>query len=200
MGVVSLHAQFAYIFGSSTRSSRGARGARPGLRRRRVLHPGHQPGPARPPRCYRARAGVHLRGRVLRDERGRAPTSASPRSVAAFSPPVLFALTSDRLVAVVRRAALGGLADDESQRSAWRLFGTGVAVRRAVRLAPRSTAKGARQALLNATPLPELTSSAPAQLPAASPAALATTSRATRQRGINQGDRRVKGQPRTDQG
>lgn len=122
----------------------------------------------------------------------------SPRSVAVWAlPPVLFALTSDRLVAVVRRAALGRLADDESQRSARRLFGTGLLYAARFTVAPRSTARGARQALLNATPLPELTSSAPAQLPAASPAALATTSRPTRQRGINQGDHRVKGQPRT---
>jgi hypothetical protein len=44
----------------------------------------------------------------------------SPRSVAVYAmPPVLFALTSDRLIAVIRRAALGKAVDDETQRSAW---------------------------------------------------------------------------------
>src|SRR6266704_66954 len=48
----------------------------------------------------------------------------SPRSVAVYAmPPVLFALTSDRLVSVIRRAALGPAEDSDDQRSAWRLAG-----------------------------------------------------------------------------
>ncbi len=80
----------------------------------------------------------------------------SPRSVAVYAmPPVLFALTSDRLIAVVRRAALGKTADDDGQRSAWYLasrpllYGLRLAVDR------RGTAAGIRQALLDATPLPQ---------------------------------------------
>ncbi len=61
----------------------------------------------------------------------------SPRSMAAFiMPPLLFAVTSDRLISVIRRSALGKLADDEAQRSAWHLAGTRVPVRPAVRASP----------------------------------------------------------------
>jgi hypothetical protein len=80
---------------------------------------------------------------------------SSPRSVGAFvMPPVLFAITSDRLVSVVRRIALGSTADAEAQRSAWRTGG--LAALYAVRLAvaPVSTVRGARLALLQATPVP----------------------------------------------
>jgi hypothetical protein len=80
---------------------------------------------------------------------------SSPRSVGAFvMPPVLFAITSDRLVSVIRRIALGPAADAESQRSAWRTGG--LAVLYAVRLAaaPVSTVRGGRLALLQATPMP----------------------------------------------
>jgi hypothetical protein len=81
----------------------------------------------------------------------------SPRSVAVWAlPPVLFALTSDRLIAVVRRAALGKLADDESQCSAWAVAGRTCMYLIRFALAPPSTFRGARQALLNATPLPQL--------------------------------------------
>jgi hypothetical protein len=81
---------------------------------------------------------------------------SSPRSIAAFvMPPVLFAITSDRLVSVIRRTALGPAADAEAQRSAWRTGG--LAVLYAVRLvaAPASTVRGARLALLQATPVPD---------------------------------------------
>jgi len=80
---------------------------------------------------------------------------SSPRSVGAFvMPPVLFAITSDRLVSVIRRIALGPATDAEAQRSAWRTGG--LAVLYAVRLvaAPVSTVRGARLALLQATPVP----------------------------------------------
>ncbi len=80
---------------------------------------------------------------------------SSPRSVGAFvMPPVLFAITSDRLVSVIRRTALGPAADADAQRSAWRTGG--LAFLYAVRLAaaPVSTVRGARLALLQATPVP----------------------------------------------
>jgi hypothetical protein len=79
----------------------------------------------------------------------------SPRSVAAFiMPPVLFAITSDRLVSVVRRSALGPGADAESQRSAWRTAGVAVLYLLRLIVAPPSTIIGARRSLLNAAPLP----------------------------------------------
>src|SRR5215469_6365200 len=79
----------------------------------------------------------------------------SPRSVAVYAmPPVLFALTSDRLIAVVRRAALGKAADEESQRSAWYLAGRSLLDGFRFAVDRRGTAAGARQAILNATPLP----------------------------------------------
>jgi hypothetical protein len=80
----------------------------------------------------------------------------SPRSVAAFvMPPVLFAITSDRLVSVIRRSALGPKADAESQRSAWRAAGVAALYMLRLVAAPPSTVTGARRALLDATPLPE---------------------------------------------
>jgi hypothetical protein len=80
----------------------------------------------------------------------------SLRSVAAFvMPPVLFAITSDRLISVIRRSALGPKADAEMQRSAWRVAGLAVLYGLRFAVAPAETAKGARRALLNATPLPQ---------------------------------------------
>jgi hypothetical protein len=98
----------------------------------------------------------------------------SPRSLAAFiMPPVLFALTSDRLISVVRRSALGPKDDAAAQRSAWALAGKAALYLLRFAVAMPSTARGVRQALLNATPLPAA-ADAPAQLPAPSPAALAS--------------------------
>ena len=52
MGVVSWHAQYAFIFAIKHQRLRGrARGARPGLRRRGVLASSASPGPSRPPRA-----------------------------------------------------------------------------------------------------------------------------------------------------
>jgi hypothetical protein len=80
---------------------------------------------------------------------------SSPRSVGAFvMPPVLFAITSDRLVSVIRRIALGPAADAESQRSAWRTGGLTVLYAARLAAAPASTVRGARLALLQATPVP----------------------------------------------
>jgi len=79
----------------------------------------------------------------------------SPRSVGAFvMPPVLFAITSDRLVSVIRRIGLGPAADAESQRSAWRTGGMALLYLLRLTAAPASTMRGARRALLDATPLP----------------------------------------------
>lgn len=80
----------------------------------------------------------------------------SPRSVAVYAmPPVLFALTSDRLVAVVRRAALGTSADDEPQRSAWYIAGRSLLYGMRFAVDRRGTAAGLRQAILDSTPLPQ---------------------------------------------
>jgi hypothetical protein len=86
----------------------------------------------------------------------------SPRSVAAFvMPPILFAITSDRLVSVIRRSALGPQADSEAQRSAWRVAGLAALYLLRLAVAPPSTVTGARRALLNATPLPSAAVAAP---------------------------------------
>ena len=64
----------------------------------------------------------------------------SPRSVAVFAmPPLLFAAGSDRLVAVIRRAALGPRDDAEAQHSAWRLAGTAALYLLRLAFAPPST-------------------------------------------------------------
>jgi hypothetical protein len=183
MGVVSWHAQFAFIFaikhqrlaaalealgldcGAVVFSMLGIALAR--LGRRAIIE--------------RALVCICAAGSCAMNAAG--SDLGSPRSVAAFiMPPLLFAITSDRLIAVIRRSALGRSDDDESQRSAWRVAGTAFLYALRFVLAPPSTARGARQAVLNATPLPELPTSAPAQLPAASPAALASTSHETRSR------------------
>jgi hypothetical protein len=80
----------------------------------------------------------------------------SPRSVAVYAmPPVLFALTSDRLISVVRRAALGTATDDEAQRSAWYLAGRSLLYGVRFVVDRRGTVRGLRQAVLDATPLPQ---------------------------------------------
>ncbi len=80
----------------------------------------------------------------------------SPRSVAVYvMPPLLFAAGSDRLIAVIRRSALGPAEDNNDQRSAWRLAGRALLYIVRFAVAPPSTASGVRRMLLNATPLPE---------------------------------------------
>ena len=80
----------------------------------------------------------------------------SPRSVAVYAmPPVLFALTSDRLIAVVRRSVLGTTADDAAQRSAWHLAGRWLLYGMRFAVDRRGTAAGLRQAILDAAPLSE---------------------------------------------
>jgi hypothetical protein len=79
---------------------------------------------------------------------------ASPRSIAVYvMPPVLFATGADRLIAVVRRSALGPAADDEERRSAWRAVGMAVLYALRFVLAPPSTAVGLRRLVLAAAPL-----------------------------------------------
>jgi hypothetical protein len=99
----------------------------------------------------------------------------SPRSAAVFAmPPLLFAAGSDRLVAVIRRAALGPREDDEARHSAWRLAGTAALYLLRLAIAPPSTMAGARRALLNATPLPAPAAPGPpGAIAAAVPAACA---------------------------
>ena len=80
----------------------------------------------------------------------------SPRSVAVYAmPPVLFAVTSDRLVAVIRQAAVGRAVDDTAERSAWRLPGRMLLYCLRFTVDRHGTARGVRQAILNATPLPQ---------------------------------------------
>lgn len=156
MGVTSFHAQFTYIFatkrqwapavlealgldaGAVTFALLGIALARLGRRAavERVLVVA----------CALGSCGMNVLNANL----------ASPRSVAVYGmPPVLFALTSDRLIAVIRRAALGRATGDDEQRSAWFLAGRFAlyGLRLAVDL--RGTARGTRQAILNATPLPQ---------------------------------------------
>jgi len=98
----------------------------------------------------------------------------SPRSVAVFAmPPLLFAAGSDRLVAVIRRAALGPRDDAEAQHSAWLLAGTAALYLLRLAFAPPSTLAGARRALLTATPVPALSAAAPPKPAATAPSACA---------------------------
>jgi hypothetical protein len=180
MGIVSWHAQFAFIYavkhqrlaaslealgldcGAVVFSILGIALAR--LGRRAVIE--------------RALVCICAAGSCAMNAAG--SDLGSPRSVAAFvMPPLLFAITSDRLISVIRRSALGRLADDEAQRSAWRLAGTACLYVLRFAVAPPSTAKGARQALLNATQLPATDMAA--QMAGSAPAALAaSTSRQPR--------------------
>ena len=172
MGVTSFHAQFTYIFatkrqwapavlealgldaGAVTFSLLGIALARLGRRAavERVLVVV----------CALGSCGMNVLNANL----------GSLRSVTVYAmPPVLFALTSDRLVAVVRRAALGNTADDDAvQRSAWHMAGRSVlyCLRFAVDL--RGTARGMRQAVLEATPLPRIPASASQSAAPAGPA------------------------------
>jgi hypothetical protein len=154
MGMVSWHAQYAFVYTAKRQhaaSALEALGLDAGavifallaialarLRRRAVIER------ILVVACAAGSCGMNLLAANL----------GSPRSVAVYvMPPVLFAATSDRLVAVVRRAAIGHR-DDDSQRSAWRALGVALLYVLRFALAAPSTAKGARRALLNATPLP----------------------------------------------
>jgi hypothetical protein len=158
MGIVSWHAQYAYVFAvkhQHTASALEALGLDAGavifavlgialarLGRRAVIER------TLVCLCAAGSCAMNLAGADL----------GSPRSVAAFAmPPLLFAAGSDRLVAVIRRAALGPAEDGDVQRSARRPGGLAVLYLLRLAAAPPSTMAGARRALLNATPLPALT-------------------------------------------
>jgi hypothetical protein len=155
MGIVSWHAQYAFVFhvkhqhvasglealgldaGALIFAILGIAlailGRRAGIERALVVA------------CSAGSAGMNLLGANL----------GSPRSVAVYvMPSLLFACGSDRLIAVIRRAAMGRRADDDAQRSAWRVAGVIVLYLLRFAVAAPSTFTGGRQALLNATPLP----------------------------------------------
>ena len=157
MGVVSWHAQYSFMFSAKhqhTASALEALGldasavvfallgiALARLRRRaaieRVLVVA----------CAAGSCAMNLLGADL----------GSPRSVAVYvMPPTLFAAGSDRLVAVIRRAAMGRQEDAAAQHSAWRAAGLVVLYALRLLVAPPSTVAGARRAVLAATPLPGL--------------------------------------------
>jgi hypothetical protein len=161
MGIVSWHAQYAFVYAAKhqhTASALEALGLDAGavtfallalalarLRRRAVIER------VLVVACAAGSCGMNLLAADL----------GSPRSVAVYvMPPVLFAAMSDRLVAVVRRAAMG-TAEDGPQRSAWRSVGSALLYVLRFAVAAPSTAKGARRALLNATPLPDLPAGQP---------------------------------------
>lgn len=155
MGVVSWHAQYAFVYAAKRQmvaSALEALGLDAGavifallgialarLRRRAVVER------VLVVACAAGSCGMNLLAADL----------GSPRSVAVYvMPPVLFAAMSDRLIAVIRRAAIGPREDTETQRSAWRTAGLALLYLLRFTLAAPSTAKGVRLALLNATPLP----------------------------------------------
>jgi hypothetical protein len=177
MGIVSWHAQFAFVYAIKHQRLAASLEAL-GLDCGAVVFSILGIALARLPRravIERALVCICAAGSCAMNAAG--SDLGSPRSVAAFiMPPVLFAVTSDRLISVIRRSALGPKDDAEAQRSAWTLAGRAALYMLRFAVAPPSTTRGARQALLNATPLPAATD-APAQLPAPSPAALATSSR-----------------------
>jgi len=75
----------------------------------------------------------------------------SARSVLAYVvPPIFLAVVVDRVVAVVRRHVLG-----EQERSPFGAIGKAGLYLTRLAVAPISTIRGARRALLNATPVPE---------------------------------------------
>lgn len=93
-------------------------------------------------------------------------------------PPVAYALASDTAIGVVRAWAIArqrqlddALADDEATPLA--ILGRMALYALRLMLAPASTAKGLRRALLNSTPLPA--TDVPAQLQGSAPAALASS-------------------------
>ncbi|SRR6266536_4964197 len=175
MGVVSWHAQYSFVFSAKhqhTASALEALGldasavifallgiALARLRRRAVIER------VLVVACAAGSCAMNLLGADL----------GSPRSVAVYvMPPTLFAAGSDRLVAVVRRAAIGRQEDDATQHSAWRVAGLVVLYAVRMLVAPPSTMAGARRALLAATPLPGLAAAAEPQAiePAARPSPL----------------------------
>ena len=155
MGIVSWHAQYAFVFAAKhqrTASALEAFGLDAGavvfailgialarLGRRAVIER------ALVLACALGSCAMNLLGASL----------GSPRSVVTYvMPPLLFAAGSDRLIAVIRRSALGRREDDDGQRSAWVAAGHASLYVLRFLLAPPSTATGVRRMVLNAAPLP----------------------------------------------
>jgi hypothetical protein len=155
MGIVSWHAQYAFVFAAKHQHAASALEAL-GLDAGAVIFAVLGIALARLGRsaaiervlvvaCAAGSCGMNLLGANL----------GSPRSVAVYvMPPVLFAAGSDRLIAVIRRAAMGKREDVAGQRSAWRATGVAALYLLRFAVAPPSTLTGARRVLLNATPLP----------------------------------------------
>ncbi len=77
----------------------------------------------------------------------------SPRAIGVYVlPPVLFAVTTDRLIAVIRRSAIG---ERDRERSPWALLARLPLYPVRLALAPAETWRGLRQSVLDATPLPK---------------------------------------------
>lgn len=155
MGIVSWHAQYAFVFAAKHQHAASALeafgldagavvfsvlgialarlGRRAVIERALVLA------------CALGSCAMNLLGASL----------GSPRSVVVYvMPPLLFAAGSDRLIAVIRRSALGRRDDEDGQRSAWVAAGhASLYVLRFV-LAPVPTAVGVRRMVLIAAPLP----------------------------------------------
>ncbi|HEX9357386.1 MAG TPA: hypothetical protein VF933_26650 [Streptosporangiaceae bacterium] len=166
MGIVSWHAQYAFIFAAKHQHAASALEAF-GLDAGAVIFSVLGIALARLGRraiieralvlaCALGSCAMNLLGAEL----------GSPRSVVVYvMPPLLFAAGSDRLIAVIRRSALGRREDEEGQRSAWVAAGHALLYLLRFLLAPPSTASGVRRMVLNAAPLPSA-----AAVPAAQPA------------------------------
>ena len=177
MGIVSWHAQYAFVFAAKHQHAASALeafgldagavvfsvlgialarlGRRAVIERALVLA------------CALGSCAMNLLGASL----------GSPRSVVVYvMPPLLFAAGSDRLIAVIRRSALGPAEDDAAGRSVWRTAARAVLYLVRFVLAPPSTATGVRRLVLNAAPLPPA-----AAVSAAEPVkAISATARSTR--------------------
>ncbi len=108
----------------------------------------------RPARTERLLVAACAAGSMIQNLLG--ANLGSPRSVAVYVlPPVLFAATADRLIAVIHRAALGPAdTDAPGRRSVWHLAGVVVLYGLRLVLAPVSTPEGIRRLILAAAPLP----------------------------------------------
>ena len=156
MGVTSFHAQFTYVFAAKRQWAPSVLEAA-GLDAGAVIFSLLGIAVAR-----LGRRAVTERTLVVACALGSCGMNAlnanlgSPRSVAVYAmPPVLFALASDRLTAVVRSAALGRAGEPGDQRSAWAAAGRGLLYVLRFTVDAAGTSRGVRQAILNAAPLPQ---------------------------------------------
>ncbi len=156
MGVTSFHAQFTYVFAAKRQWVPSVLEAA-GLDAGAVIFSLLGIAVARS-----GRRAVTERALVVACALGSCGMNAlnadlgSPRSVAVYAmPPVLFALASDRLTAVVRTVALGQAGEPGDQRSAWAAAGRGLLYVLRFTVDAAGTSRGVRQAILNAAPLPQ---------------------------------------------